>query len=106
MYELLKSLLASSALEKFQKKQKTELTFADAVRFWGINESYDGKAIDARLNHVGAVLRDAEAALGIGTIRLSDRRHVSADEVAELIEVHNYLLERFARHLKLLRDRG
>jgi hypothetical protein len=98
-------LFASSAVQKFEEGLKDELTFADACRFWGISESLHGDALTARLDRLRAVLADVEKLIGNGSVELSNGRSISKDEINLLAGVHDYLEERFSRHLTLLRSR-
>lgn len=104
--KMLQALFASSAREKIVEKRKQELTFADACRFWGITENQHGDQLDARIDHVRATLADIERGIGAGSSTLSDGREITAEEVAGLVEIHDYLEERFSRHLTLLRTRS
>jgi hypothetical protein len=99
------SLLNSSAVEKFEEGLKEELTFADACRFWGIPESVHGPALTARLDHLRATLIELERAIGAGSAELSTGRSVAKSDLYLITAVHEYLEERFARHLNLLRKR-
>jgi hypothetical protein len=101
----LQTLFGSSAAQKFEEGLKDELTFADACRFWGITENLHGEALTARLDRLRASLADIERVLGTGTAELANGRSVSKDDLSLLIAVHEYLEERFARHLTLLRNR-
>ena len=47
----------------------------------------------------------AERILGAGSAELSNGRSISKDDLNLLAAVHEYLAERFARHLSLLRSR-
>src|SRR5438552_11859600 len=98
-------LFSSSAVQKFEESLKDELTFADACRFWGITENLHGEALTARLDRLRAILADVERVLGGSTAELSNGRSVSRDDLYLLTAVHEYLEERFARHLTLLRNR-
>lgn len=98
-------LFESSAVRKFEEGLKEELTFADACRFWGITENLHGAALTARLDRLRAVLADVEQLLGSGSADLSTGRNISRDDLNLLTAVHEYLQERFARHLSLLRNR-
>jgi len=98
-------LFASSAVQKFEEGLKDELTFADACRFWGITENLHGEALTARLDRLRAILADVERLIGSGTAELSSGRSISKDDLYLLTAVHEYLEERFARHLTLLRNR-
>jgi hypothetical protein len=99
------ALLANTAVQKFEEGRKTELTFADGCRFWGITENLHGEALDARLDRMRLTLTDLARMIGTGRTVLSNGREVSMDEVAGLSQIHDYLEERFSRHLNLLRNR-
>jgi hypothetical protein len=98
-------LFGSSAVEKFETGFKEELTFADACRFWGITENLHGDALTARLDRLRAVVSEVERAIGGGSAELSTGRSVSPEDLNLLNAVHDYLEERFSRHLNLLRNR-
>ena len=99
-------LFASSAVQKFEEGLKDELTFADACRFWGITENLHGDALTARLHRLRAMLADVEKLIGGGSAELSNGRSITRDDLNLLTAVHEYLEERFARHLTLLRNRS
>jgi hypothetical protein len=103
---VLQELFASTAYDKFRSGRQEELKFADACRFWGITENLAGEALDARLDHLGASLADAEAHIGAGSAVLGNGRSVTAHDLGVLADVHRRLQERFARHLTLLRNRA
>jgi hypothetical protein len=103
--KLLQGLFAASAYDKFREGRQQELTFADACRFWSITENLTGDALDARLDHVRAALAEAERQIGLGSANLSDGHSISLDDVGQLCDIHNHLLQRFSRHLTLLRNR-
>lgn len=102
---VLLGLLNSAAIEKYLENRKQELTFADACRFWGITDTMHGEALDARMNRMRLQLADFERLVGMSGIDLSNGRNVSLDDIAQLNAVNEYLQERFARHLTLLRTR-
>jgi hypothetical protein len=104
--KLLNTLFGTTALEKFQEGRKQEWTFADACRFWNITESLSAEVLDGRLDHLTAVLAELERQIGLGSAVLSNGRSVSADDVAQLYDVHSQLSTRFSRHLTLLRNRA
>jgi len=99
------SLFACSAVQKFEEGLKDELTFADACRFWGITENLHGEALTARLDRLRAVLVEVERFIGNNTAELSNSRSISKDDLNLLTAVHEYLEDRFSRHLSLLRNR-
>jgi hypothetical protein len=99
-------LYSSSAVQKYEEGLKDELTFADACRFWGITENLHGEALTARLDRLRAVLNDIEKGIGGGSAELSTGRIISQDDLRLLIAVHQYLEDRFSRHLSLLRSRA
>jgi len=100
------ALLASTAVQKMEEGRKDELTFADACRWWGITENLHGEALNARLEKTRASLTELARLIGAGTAELSNGRAVSMDDLALLSQVHEYLEERFSRHLTLLRNRA
>jgi hypothetical protein len=102
----LQALLSSYAVTKFEEGLKEELTFADACRFWGITENLHGEALTARLDRSRAILSDVERIIGAGSAELSNGRSVSRDDLNLVMAVHEYLAERFQRHLSLLRSRA
>jgi hypothetical protein len=104
--KFLLGLYSSSALQKFEEHRKQDLTFADACRFWGVTENLRGEALDARLQHVENNLRELESLLEDGTAELSNGLSVSAGEMRVLKNMHNYMEDRFERHLNLLRSRS
>jgi hypothetical protein len=103
---VLQNLFASTAYEKHRAGQQEELKFADACRFWGITENLSGEALDARLDHLGAALAEAEAQIGPARAVLGNGRSVTRDDLGLLGDIHRHLQERFARHLTLLRNRA
>jgi hypothetical protein len=103
--KFLLALLNGSALEKFQQGLKLELTFADACRFRGVTDNLRGEAVDARLERLRSGISDAERVLGDNDVELSNGRSVSKEEMRLLRKVDDYLMERFSRHLTLLRNR-
>jgi hypothetical protein len=98
------SLLGAGAVQKFEEGLKDELTFADASRFWG-TEDLRGDALTSRLDRVRGTLADVERAIGAGTAELSTGRSISKEDLSLLTAVHEYLEDRFSRHLTLLRSR-
>jgi len=99
------SLFSSSAVEKFEEGLKEELTFADACRFWGITESLHGPALTARLDRLRASLVEVERIIGTASAELSNGRSISKGDLYLITAVHEYLEDRFSRHLTLLRNR-
>jgi hypothetical protein len=100
------TLFASHAVQKFEEGLRDEVTFAEACRFWGITENLHGEALTARLDRTRAVLADVERIIGTGSAELSNGQSISKDDLNLLAAVHEYLAERFARHLSLLRSRA
>jgi hypothetical protein len=98
-------LFETSALEKYNEGRKPDLTFADACRYWDITESMSAETLNNRLSRLRIQLADIERILAQGETELSNGRSVAAEEIAHLTDVHQYLQERFSRHLNLLRSR-
>ena len=51
-------------------------------------------------------MAEVERLIGLGGAVLSNGRYITGDDTGLLLDVHNRLEERFARHLTLLRNRG
>ena len=95
----------SAAVLKFGEGLENELTFADATRYWGIGAPLRGEALDQKLNHVKEFLDEVEHLIGKNMVQLDNGRIVESRDLVVLRAVHQYLIDRFARHLTLLRSR-
>lgn len=104
--KLLQGLFVSSAYEKHREGRRQEMTFADACRFWGISENSAADALDARLDHLRAALAEIERQVGLGSANLSDGHNITLDDISQFCDIHGHLLQRFSRHLTLLRNRA
>jgi hypothetical protein len=104
--KFLLGLLNSSAAAKYQQRLMLELTFADACKYWGVNENLRGEAVDTQLSKLHTGLTDVVHVLGGKDVELSDGRSLSNEDVRLLRQVDDYLMERFSRHLTLLRNRS
>jgi hypothetical protein len=102
---LLLALLDSAAVRKFEQGRQAEWAFTEACRFWGVTENLTGEDLDACLDGVRFTLAEVERQLGLGGAVLSNGRFITGDDTGLLLDVHNALEERFARHLTLLRNR-
>ena len=98
--------LDSSAVQKFEENRKAELTFADACRFWGINENTKGDALDSRLQLIKDMLAELEHLFADQETQLGNGRAISAGDIRVLTNIHRYMEDRFDRHLNLLRSRS
>jgi hypothetical protein len=103
--KLLQGLFGSTAFDKFREGRRQELTFADACRYWGITENMGNEALDTRLDHLRATLAEVERQIGLGETALSNGHAITGDDVSELCDINNLLLQRFGRHINLLRNR-
>lgn len=103
--KVLLSLLDSSARKKMEEGKAYELSFADACRFWSITDNLSADALDAQLNKVESVLSHGERAAVKGPIMIG-HREVTRSDMEMLRHCHEYLQERFERHLMLLRSRS
>jgi len=103
---LLQHLLASSAWQKHRDGRRADLNFADACRFWNITEHLAVSLLDQRLQLLGSTLNEIEQKVGSGSALLSGGRILGEDEITQLGELHDYLEDRFERHLMLLRNRA
>ena len=98
-------MLGSSAAKKFAEGLKDELTFKEACHHFGISETVHGDALAGRLDRLRGVLADVERIVGAGSADLSNGRSISKEDIDLLIAIHEYLADRFSRHLNLLRNR-
>jgi len=98
-------VLESSAFQKFDENRKADLTFADASRFWGITENMKGDIIDERLHDVCQQLLEVDQLLDDSSAILSNGREITAGDIRALSNIHRYMVDRFDRHLSLLRSR-
>lgn len=103
--KVLLGLFNSTAVQKYEESRKEELTFADACRFWGLTDNVGGDAVDTRLDRMRAQLNEMVRGVGSASVDLHNGRVVSREDIEQLHEVREYLEERFARHLSLLRNR-
>jgi hypothetical protein len=103
---LLQTLLGSSAWQKYREGRKTDLNFADACRFWNITEHMPVPVLDQRLQTVGGSLHAVERQVGQNPVTLANGWVLQADQTGQLGELHDYLEDRFERHLMLLRNRA
>jgi hypothetical protein len=104
--KLFQTLAGSSAWQKYHDGGKADLNFSDACRFWSITENLTGTLLNQRLDHVGTVLHDLEKQVGQIGVVLGNGKRLTGGEIAELAELHDYLEDRFDRHLMLLRNRS
>lgn len=100
------TLLDSTAVEKFEANKKSDLTFADACRFWGIAEHMRGDVLDAKFKQLRDHLAEVDKQLAQNDAELSSGRVVSAGDLRVLANIHRYMEDRFGRHLNLLRSRS
>jgi hypothetical protein len=103
--KFLLALFASTVVEKFDENRKHEITFTDASRFWGISENQHGEQLDTRMVKFQSQMEELIRFLHAGDTELSNGRSIAEDEVGHLLKIHEYLEERFSRHLSLLRSR-
>lgn len=103
---LLQGLMACSAWIKVREGRRGELTFADACRYWNITEHQPASVLDQRLHLVGSSLHAIERLAGQAGTTLSSGKQVLGSEIGQLMELHDYLEDRFERHLMLLRNRA
>jgi hypothetical protein len=95
--DLVQSLVSSSA---FQKHASGDwVNFADACLWWGITERTNGDYLDECINTVRNGLNEVEQVVG-------KRASLGAASVSDLKKLNAHLLERFDRHLALLRNRA
>jgi hypothetical protein len=104
--KFLTNLLDTSAVQKFEENRKGDLTFADACRFWSITENMKGDQLDAKLSQFKQYLRDLDSMLASGDAEVTGGRIITSGDLRVVTNIHNYMEERFGRHLNLLRSRS
>jgi hypothetical protein len=104
--KFLQTLFDTSAVQKFEENRKTELTFADACRFWSITENMKGEQLDAKLTHFESMLADLDKQISQSDAELTGGRVITAGDLRVLTNIHRYMEDRFGRHINLLRSRS
>jgi hypothetical protein len=99
-------LYGSIAVFKFDDGGKNDTTFADACAFWGINESWHGNVLNQRLETMRVMLEEIQNSVGDNVVELRSRGCISQEDVRLVFSVHEWLSDRFSRHLSLLRNRN
>jgi hypothetical protein len=100
------ALMDSTAYQKFEENRKAELSFADACRFWGVTENMKGDVLDAKLELLTKHLGELDRLLADADAEMSTNRVLTAGDIRVLTNIHRYMLDRFDRHLNLLRSRA
>lgn len=103
---LLVRLLDSEALYKHLEDRKQDITFGDALQFWGLGEKARSEEIDLQMGAGRRQMEESKKKLEKGSLTLSNGRSISQEDVSMLGHLHSYLQERFARHLNLMRQRA
>lgn len=103
--QLLKAMFNTTAYRRYVDGMKREITYRDAIRFWGLAESAHGEAVDKTINKVPEALTQVEALLIGETVELSDGQSVSQADLKSLAAVHRFLAEQFSRNLSQQRER-
>jgi hypothetical protein len=99
------ALLDSSAYQKYEENRKAELSFADACRFWGITENMRGDELDEKLSLATKSLAELERLSAETDAQLSSGRVLTSGDIRVLKHSHDFMADRFERHLNLLRSR-
>lgn len=102
----LQTMFETSAVQKFEENRKSELTFADACRFWSITENMKGEQLDTKLTQFETQLTELDRQLANNDAEVTGGRVVSAGDLRVLTNIHRYMEDRFGRHLNLLRSRS
>jgi hypothetical protein len=102
---MLMTMLGGVAWAKAAEGKQLEWIFSDACNFWSMGDR-GGAAVDVRLAEIQQRLEQLTTMLAIGPLTLSDGKVLGVADVKKLRELHGQLVQRFARHLSLLRSRG
>jgi hypothetical protein len=103
--QLLKGLFNTTAYRRYVDGMKREITYRDAIRFWGLAESAHGEAVDQTIKKVPDALAHVEGLLIGDTVELSDGQSVSQADLKSLAAAHRFLSEQFSRNLSQQRER-
>ena len=98
-------LLDCTAVQKIEGNRPAELTFADACRFWGVNENTKPDQFAERLSWVIKNLTELNRVHTATTALPISGRVLSVDQIRMLLSTFFHLEKRFERHLNLLRGR-
>jgi len=98
-------LRATEARAKYERGSLTELSFADACHFWLVNEQMTKAELDRTIDDVTKALRNLYVKLADGDAVTKQGEVVTAENLRFLTNVHTNMLDRFERHLNLLRNR-
>lgn len=102
----LQKLLGARAVEKLSNGRKDEITFTDASSFWGISARSSAMTFQASLGDVEGTLRAAEEASADRPIRFEHGgKGYTADDIRQLVSLHQYMLETFSSELDVIRRR-
>jgi hypothetical protein len=101
----LRNLFESSAVQKFEKDRKLDVSFADAARFWGLTEKMNRKQIDEKLQKMNQTLFELYLITANADAETSSGRVVTTEDIRKMTDIHRFLLARYQRHLNLLRKR-
>lgn len=99
-------LLGSIAATKCDGNRRAGLSFADACAFWGLRQDRPVANLDERIDLLTyrPLLKMAEEC-EFQPLKLSCGRIVRSGDIRVLLNVHRFMLEKFAKHLTLLRAR-
>ncbi len=102
----LQKLLGARAVDKMRSGREDEITFHDASSFWGISARSSAMSFQARLGDIEGVLRAAQVAAQDRPIRFEHGgRAYAKDDIAELLQLHQSMLDRFSVQLDVIRGR-
>jgi len=103
----IRRLFDSRAAAKARAGQQGDISFFEACTFWGISPQADAKALSSRFAQVEAVTADVMTALG--SAKAASARHggvpYASEDVLGLARLHDYLQERFAEEIEVIRRR-
>jgi hypothetical protein len=102
---LLQALLASVIWQKHRNGRSNDWSFSEACRFWNLGDR-QGRAVDAHLEQLTTDLAEIERRLATASAVLGNGQTVHAGDAGQLCAIHEQLLQRFSRHLNLLRSRA
>jgi hypothetical protein len=103
---LVERLLANPAVQKYHGSRKHEITFAEACRFWSLDESMRGERLAQALDGIIKNLLELNRIVTVASAPPVGNRAVTSENIRLLCSVFFYLEKRFERHLGLLRGKN
>ncbi len=102
----LKKILGSRAMEKIKNNRADDLTFYDAISFWGINPMSSAIELEGQIANLVKIVESARDSVQQSAATLGHGgQSFGAKDLDDLLGAHKILLERFHTELEVIRKR-